>query len=258
MARPPKIGLDYFPFEVVLPEDEKMKFVRARFGLKGYAIYTLLLCKIYRDKGYYCRWGSDEALLFANDVGDGVTITLVNDVVQELFKRELLNKCIFETFKILTSKGIQERYQYICKVLKRPFEINEGYDCRVLTELKKQLSPEKEELSPPITQTIPDETTQKKGKEIKEKEREWRTRTVESEAWIDEAAIHTGKSKPQVISFCENFIKTKVLGGALEIYGPQALTGFMLTDLQKAKVKNGGNGKTGADGYGTLEVGDIG
>lgn len=172
MARPPKIGLDYFPFNVTLPTDSKVKFLRARFGLKGYAIYTILLCKIYQDKGYYCDWNEDEALLFANDVGDGVTMALVNDVVHECFKRGLLNEGIFNEFKILTSKGIQDRYEYICSILKRPVRIDPKIDCRNLTLLKLALTPEKTELSPvETTETTPD-NSQRKGKEIKEKESE--------------------------------------------------------------------------------------
>lgn len=172
MARPIKQGLEYFPFEVNMPYDRKVKFLRSRFGLKGYAIYTLLLCKIYQDKGYYCPWNDDEAMLFANEVGDGVGIALVNDVVHECFKRELFSEGIFNTFKILTSKGIQERYQHICTLIKRPVRIDEKYDCRSITELKRELSPEKFGLSPVETSEIPEETTQRKGKEIKEKESE--------------------------------------------------------------------------------------
>lgn len=258
MARPTKKGLDYFPFETALPEDDKVKLIRARFGLKGYAVYTLLLCRIYRDKGYYCNWGEDEALLFSTDVGDGVTHGLVNDLVQELFKRDLLCKVIFERYKILTSKGIQERYQYICKQLKRPFEIDERFDIRALTQLKKELTPNKEEFSPEETTPIREVIPQRKGKEIKEKESEWRARTIENEAWIDETGHLLKKSKAHVIAFCEKYIKTKILSGALENYSPQALTGFMMTDLEKDKTtKNGnGNGEIKHE-HGKVQVGNI-
>lgn len=170
MARPPKKELDYFPFDVKTPNDDKVRLLRSQFGLKGYAIYTLLLCRIYGTEGYYCKWTEDEALLFAHDVGSEATHGLVNDVVQALFKRDLFNEDIFNRHKILTSKGIQERYQQICRQLKRPFDIRPEYDCRMLTQLKQVLSPEKTEFPPEETPIIQEETTQKKGKERKGKE----------------------------------------------------------------------------------------
>lgn len=257
MGRPQKKGLDYFPFDTTLPEDDKLKLVRARFGLKGYAVYTLLLCRIYKDKGYYIQWGDDEALLFANDVGDGVTHGLVNDLVQELFKRDLLNKAIFERFKILTSKGIQERYQYICRQLKRPFEIDPSFDVRSLSQLKMELSPNKGGFPTVETQTIQEEKPQRKGKETKEKESEWRSRTVDNDIWLEEVGQLTGKALEQVKAYCDKYIRTKTLSGAVEKYEIQTLTGYMIEDLQKEKISSkNGNGQIKND-HGKIEVGDI-
>jgi hypothetical protein len=109
MARTRKTGVGYFPFDVDFFQDEKIQFVSARFGLKGEAIVTRLLCKIYRD-GYYCKFDNDTALLFAKGVGDGGQDSCVKDVVYELLKRGFFDKSIFERFSILTSKGIQSRY----------------------------------------------------------------------------------------------------------------------------------------------------
>ena len=60
-----KIGLDYFAFDVDFFDNDKVEFLGARFGLRGENIAIRLLCRIYRGKGYYCTWGTDEALLFA-------------------------------------------------------------------------------------------------------------------------------------------------------------------------------------------------
>jgi hypothetical protein len=104
-----KTGIDYFPFDIDFFQDEKIQFVSARFGTRGEAITIRLLCKLYRN-GYYYTWDEDTALLFAKSVGDGCSDSCVNDVVYELVKRGFFDKGIFDTFSILTSRGIQKRY----------------------------------------------------------------------------------------------------------------------------------------------------
>lgn len=108
MARTIKTGLDYYPFDVDFFTDEKIEFVSARFGSKGELITIKLLCKIYRN-GYYSTWNDDDAIMFAKRVGD-CTPALVNDVIAELVKRGFFEKDIFNSFKVLTSRGIQRRY----------------------------------------------------------------------------------------------------------------------------------------------------
>lgn len=259
MARPTKIALDYFPFDVDFFKDDKICLMSARFGSKGEIIAVKLLCKIYSTYGYYYTWGEDESLLFAQSAGDGITHSLVNDVVVELAKRGFFNKPIFDKFGILTSTGIQERYLTICKLLKRTVEIKPEWDCTKMKMLRNSLTPEKLEEIPEKSITIPEETHQRKGKETKEKEREWRERTIENELWIEETAILLQKPKEQVKAFCEKYIKTKVLAGQLEIYGPQGLTGFMLKDLEKEKSQKNvaNNGTETNTNHGKLEVGNL-
>lgn len=160
MARPIKNGLDYFPLDVGFFDDDKIAFVNARFGGKGEMIALKLLCKIYKDNGYYYQWGADEAILFAKRVvGDASQHSLVNDVVHELVKRDFFSKDIFDRFKILTSHGIQKRYDKICKDANRIGLIDENLD---LIRGNPRLCPRK----PPV---MSDKSTQRKGKEIKEK-----------------------------------------------------------------------------------------
>jgi len=109
MARPFKQGLDYFPLDIDFFEDEKIEFVRARFGEKGELITIKLLCNIYRN-GYSMNWNEDKATIFANRAGKNISPPLVNNVVEELVRRDFFEKSIFNSFGILTSKGIQRRY----------------------------------------------------------------------------------------------------------------------------------------------------
>jgi len=109
MARTNKVGIDYFPFDVDFFSDEKIEFTSARFGIKGEVIAIRLLCKIYR-KGYFTEWNEDESTLLAKRAGDGITPSLVSEIVKELVKRGFFDKSLFDRFSILSSKGIQKRY----------------------------------------------------------------------------------------------------------------------------------------------------
>ena len=109
MSNISKHGIDFFPMDVDFFQDEKIQYVSARFVLKGEAIAVRLMCKIYRN-GYYVLWDEDAELLFAKSAGDGCSVSLVNEVVQECLKRGFFDKALFERFSILTSRGLQRRY----------------------------------------------------------------------------------------------------------------------------------------------------
>lgn len=163
-----KKGFDYFPIEVDIFEDTKLQLLSSEFGVKGELIFIRLLCKIYGKNGYYYPWNEDEALLFAKSVGNGITGALVNEIVQGCIKRSLFNKRVFEASKILTGKGIQERYLKICKQLKREPDILPKYDCVSIPALKKDF-PELYAEIPEKVEEIPEKSPLRKGREEKER-----------------------------------------------------------------------------------------
>lgn len=107
MARPVKEGLDYFPLDVDMDQDDKIALIEAQHGLVGFGIVVKLLMKIYKHS-YYYEWTEKEQLLFSKRVN--VDINSINAVINDGLKWGLFNKNIYETYKILTSKGIQKRY----------------------------------------------------------------------------------------------------------------------------------------------------
>lgn len=110
MARPHKTGIDYFPFDVDFFLDDKLQLVEGEFGIKGGYITIRLLCRIYKN-GYYYKWGADECLLFAKNIGvEGVSTNNVDEVVKGLLRRGFFDETVFKSFCVLTSKGIQRRY----------------------------------------------------------------------------------------------------------------------------------------------------
>lgn len=152
MARPIKKGLDFFPLDVSL--DDNLELVEAECGLEGFAIVIKLWQKIYAN-GYYIEWEEENALLFSRRINSD--LTTVNSVINACFKRNLFNKLLYEQHKILTSKGIQSRYDKICRDAKRKdFEINLEFNL-----INPEFIPEKQEFTP-------EESTQSKVNKSKE------------------------------------------------------------------------------------------
>jgi len=106
-----KDGIDYFPLDVHL--DDKFKLIEAKYGLIGFALVIKLYQKIYMDKGYYCRWSEDIMLLFSKEIG--VDTSKTKDIIKESLRLGIFNKAMYDRNKILTSRGIQERYFTIVK-----------------------------------------------------------------------------------------------------------------------------------------------
>ena len=54
-------GIMYFPLNVNFFEDGPIELVEAKYGLEGEAAVMKLLCKMYKEKGYYLPWGKSNA-----------------------------------------------------------------------------------------------------------------------------------------------------------------------------------------------------
>ena len=108
MARPTKLGLDYFPHDAHTDEDTALQLLEAEFGLDGYAVYFKLLESIYAQ-GYAKQWGEDECLLFAKKMG-AVTVPKLSEIIKGCIRRSLFDEGVYNLFQILTSKAIQQRW----------------------------------------------------------------------------------------------------------------------------------------------------
>ena len=107
MARPQKNGLDYFPLDVDMDQDDKIALIEAQHGVVGFAIVIKLLMKIYKSS-YFYEWTEKEQLLFSKRIN--VDINSINVVINDCIKWGLFDRNLLESKKILTSKGIQSRY----------------------------------------------------------------------------------------------------------------------------------------------------
>lgn len=105
MARPQKIGLDYFPLDC--SPDKKLKAIIRKFGAEGFGVVVGLFQHVYSE-GYFVKWTNDFAEDFALEMN--VDECVLDDVLSFCIKREMFNAQLFKTKKILTSTGIQKRY----------------------------------------------------------------------------------------------------------------------------------------------------
>ena len=108
MARPKKIGLDYFPFDVDLFEDEKIVCIAGEFGIKGEITAVKLLCAVYRN-GYFIEWNDKMKMKMLRSL-PGVSTELFDQILNRLVRWGFFDKNLFDSVRVLTSHGIQKRF----------------------------------------------------------------------------------------------------------------------------------------------------
>ncbi len=122
MARVSKKGLEYFPMDIDIFSDIKIRKLIKYQGGKAISIYALLLCNIYKN-GYYLEW--DDELPFICSEMTGFDEAYVSEVIKTCLSLGLFSKEMFDEGGVLTSKGIQKRYNLICIQSRRVCEITD-------------------------------------------------------------------------------------------------------------------------------------
>ena len=123
MARPNKTGLDYFPFDVDFFADEKIAAISGEFGIKGEITVVKLLCAVYRN-GYFILWNEPLKYKLLRDL-PGVSSELIDQIVNRLVRWGFFDEGLFDSVKVLTSRGIQKRYFSITR--RRGIQKSEEY-----------------------------------------------------------------------------------------------------------------------------------
>lgn len=113
MPRTRKFGIDFFSFDVDFFEDEKIVCIAGEFGIKGELAAIKLLCAIYRN-GYFIEWNESVKFKILRQM-PGVSSELLDQIVNRLARWEFFCRSLFDSDKVLTSVGIQNRYFYATK-----------------------------------------------------------------------------------------------------------------------------------------------
>ena len=112
MARPKKLGLDYFPHDTDAMNDEKLEIMQLLYGNDGYAFYFKMLERIYR---------TPELML---DISDHETkIVMIKKcnvdeskfemMLQSSLKHGLFDENLYHQFGMITSNGINKRAEIV-------------------------------------------------------------------------------------------------------------------------------------------------
>lgn len=167
MGRNRKQGLDYFPFDVDFFSDLKIRKLIKCQGGKAVTVYALLLCNIYKQ-GYYMRW--DKELPFIISEQTGYDEVYIQEVIKSCFTVGLFSKDLYDQEKVITSKGIQERYQSICSLSRRVCDIKEynliSSEKNVFSSEEKAISSEEKGITSEEKPISSAKSTQRKEKEI--------------------------------------------------------------------------------------------
>lgn len=165
MGRNRKVGLDYFPMDVDFFQDIRIRKLIKYQGGKAVTVYALLLCIIYKQ-GYYMRW--DEELPFIISEQTGFEEAYIQEVFKCCMVVGLFSKEMYDSDKVITSKGIQERYKIICDQLRRVCQFDEfglisSEEISISSE-EKGISSEEKGISSAEMPINSAKSTQKKGK----------------------------------------------------------------------------------------------
>lgn len=151
MARPLKEGLDYFPHDVDLSNDDKIEMLESKYGLAGYAIYLKLLEKVYKNGGKLSlkepgmmerlarKWAVDNPV---HNPVDKVVDNLVwlENVIDWMVLAKLWQKRDWERGKLLISEGVTKRMEVVKN--KRDKERNR-HGQKELLEISAEFLPQK-------------------------------------------------------------------------------------------------------------------
>lgn len=157
MARPVKIGIEYFSLDVDIFEDEKIIPVSSEFGAKGECVIIRVLCAIYRN-GYFAE--CSEAFKFKIAKQANLPESLISEVIAGLIRWGFFDKAVFDSFGVLTSRRIQKNWKQATR--KRVEKTDLDYWILELPDQIREFPAEET----PLTRS---ESTQSKLNEIKVK-----------------------------------------------------------------------------------------
>lgn len=110
MAREYKESMDYFPLDVHV--DDKLKYVKMKYGFEGYGILVALFQYVYSNS-FYCEWNDEILEVFCFD--NHIDPNKMRELFQFFLEKNIFSNRLYQKFAILTSNGIQKHYAEVSK-----------------------------------------------------------------------------------------------------------------------------------------------
>ena len=140
--------------DVDMFQDIRIRKLIKRQGGKAVTVYALLLCIIYKD-GYYMRWDEDMPFIISEQTG--FDEAYICEAVNCCMALGLFDTALFQSHKVLTSKGIQERYVMIMRSMKRIIRMED------FNVLQSEVLPKTSEENGKTSEDLP-KTSEENGK----------------------------------------------------------------------------------------------
>lgn len=119
MARPVKLNADWFRHDHDMRDDPKIKALRTKYGLEGYAIYNMMLEVLTKSNYYTHRWNDLEIELLSGDfrIDPALLKEIITYCTETLLLFSIENghiNCskLSERFETLMSKRDRQRSYY--------------------------------------------------------------------------------------------------------------------------------------------------
>lgn len=137
MARPEKLGHDYFPFFTSREDRTKLNIIQASKGNDGFVVILMTECLIRgnRSNGYYIKCDLDMSARLHNECG-GIKIEKIQDILEFAIENEYFDKKLYQKYKILTNRQIQEDH-LLSSQRRSNFSIKKEYMILKLPEVKE-------------------------------------------------------------------------------------------------------------------------
>lgn len=201
MARPQKAGIDYFPLDTNIDQDDKVALIEAKYGIVGFGVIIKMYKKIYATNGYYYDWNEQTQLLFSKTIG--LDVNKIIEIIDDSIRWELFDSKLYKKYKILTSKRIQKTYLKII-YKRKEIEIIKEYIANGVNDIKN--------LENVIINSINDSNnTQSKVKESKEEN--------SKEDNIAPTSIQKSEPKSKIVFNFENEKWEGITDKDLELFG---------------------------------------
>lgn len=109
MARPIKIGLDYFSVHIDFFTDIKIKKMITKLGNESVSVYLYLLTLIYQNS-YFIQIDEDTIFIISNDLR--LNEVDIEKHIKTFTELGIFNKSLYDNFQVLTNEDCQIQYDY--------------------------------------------------------------------------------------------------------------------------------------------------
>ena len=137
MARPDKVGLDYFSIPVNWLDGIEMRKLMRACGPSAPTVIIKVWGLAYANNGYFLKWDKDATFLVADDVN--MKEQAVDEIVSKAVTIGLFDLGVYSGYSVLTSYDMQNQYSYAARKRNR-HKIRPEYDLSGVSDVNNSVN----------------------------------------------------------------------------------------------------------------------